>query len=488
VSTNDQNDSLQFNAPKLFVHLRDNLERDATAVVQEWSFSFVADSMVPEKAIGRLIELTAKVIETDEDTFRVEVHADGEPGDPDANVTVLLIFTGVMRQRQLKALHKRYQRAADKLGIDYQGVECFAADIRFDADELFLHLRETVGLDPNEPHDWTFGFAADFMLPEESIQSLMGLIVRAVDGVEDSLQAGVESADDETASRVMLSFTGILQPNRLKQLHKRFQKAADSLDVDYLGVELQAQAGDPANLSMEDALEWIDGVLDETADWNESELENAAAGMRERHLELLRDIGLIAADWMPTAAERITPTLRPRAEIVRRLMAAYATTAWVCAPADSVPNDQIKNYIARNGLKRNSFSTREAEWIQTPRSQVAEFVHQAGWITENLWGLAWLLGYPLTPNPCAEQASEEILGPLREFLGRFDCSFDELMTKTQLRPIARIIALEDFLYCAHNAYQNTGDVSAIGVVQERRQPLTWALSPGVAWDDTDVST
>ena len=44
-----------------------------------------------------------------------------------------------------------------------------------------------------------------------------------------------------------------------------------------------------------------------------------------------------------------------------------------------------------------------------------------------------------------------------------------------------VIALESLMYCAHNAYRNAGDINGIGVVQERRVPLTWAFHPGASW-------
>ena len=59
--------------------------------------------------------------------------------------------------------------------------------------------------------------------------------------------------------------------------------------------------------------------------------------------------------------------------------------------------------------------------------------------------------------------------------------------------------MEDLFYCAHNAVrsaQNGGEtvpsgydpVEEGGGVHERRHALTWCLSPGVKWDETDLST
>ena len=60
--------------------------------------------------------------------------------------------------------------------------------------------------------------------------------------------------------------------------------------------------------------------------------------------------------------------------------------------------------------------------------------------------------------------------------------------------------MEDLFYCAHNAVRTAqmGGKAAVpegfhpvrdgGAIHERRHSLTWALSPGVEWEETDLST
>ena len=59
--------------------------------------------------------------------------------------------------------------------------------------------------------------------------------------------------------------------------------------------------------------------------------------------------------------------------------------------------------------------------------------------------------------------------------------------------------MEDLFYCAHDAVRSAqlgGATVPIGFhpiddgggIHERRHALTWALSPGTDWDDTDLST
>jgi hypothetical protein len=69
-------------------------------------------------------------------------------------------------------------------------------------------------------------------------------------------------------------------------------------------------------------------------------------------------------------------------------------------------------------------------------------------VLENLWPLAWVLGFPDAPG----FADGMIQGPTPPSRPPFHPVFDG------------------------------------GVVHERRHALTWALSPGVSWDETDLST
>jgi hypothetical protein len=62
-----------------------------------------------------------------------------------------------------------------------------------------------------------------------------------------------------------------------------------------------------------------------------------------------------------------------------------------------------------------------------------------------------------------------------------------------------VLDLEDLFYCAHNAGRSAQlggktvpkgfhPIAGTGVIHERRHALTWATSPRVKWDDTDLST
>lgn len=88
---------------------------------------------------------------------------------------------------------------------------------------------------------------------------------------------------------------------------------------------------------------------------------------------------------------------------------------------------------------------------------------------------------------------------LFDFLPSLDHTIDAFLAGCTPRPDGDVDALEDLFYCAHNAVRSAQlgqdtvppgfhPVADGGVVHERRHALTWTLSPGVAWSDTDLST
>ena len=75
----------------------------------------------------------------------------------------------------------------------------------------------------------------------------------------------------------------------------------------------------------------------------------------------------------------------------------------------------------------------------------------------------------------------------------------KLSDDIKLRDPVEVHNLEDLFYCAHNAVRSAQQGSETappefdpivngGCIHERRHALTWVLSPGVEWDDTDLST
>jgi hypothetical protein len=181
-------------------------------------------------------------------------------------------------------------------------------------------------------------------------------------------------------------------------------------------------------------------------------------------------------------------------------MSLDAVFTWVAFPGSKEGADQVLKYIASNRL-REWMSREECAIVSLPRQTAHEsHNHYIGWKLENMWPLAWVLGFHLEPTIEAAQIEGAVSDAiLCDFLIGLDSKVDDLVNKTALRAVEDVIALEYRFYCAHNAVRNAqvgrttvpprfDPLTHGGVVHERRHSLTWCLSPGIAWDDTDLST
>lgn len=216
-----------------------------------------------------------------------------------------------------------------------------------------------------------------------------------------------------------------------------------------------------------------------------------------QQIAMLADRGFRVAPGLP--AGRDERELRPREEIARRLVAIRALMAWTCAPPEQIPSDAIRETVDRCDLGA-VLDDAEKEILQTPRTEAGESFHdRIGWKCENAWPLAWILGHPEPPAlDGAMIDGPAIRRVLVEFAPDFDDDLDAWVSAREGRTGEDVLRLEHTFYCLHNAVRRAqlgGDtvpegfdpVANGGVVHERRLALTWALSPGVAWDETDVS-
>lgn len=199
---------------------------------------------------------------------------------------------------------------------------------------------------------------------------------------------------------------------------------------------------------------------------------------------------------MPDLKQRV----RPPAEIGARLMALDALFTWVAFSEKDAPAKRVKGYMDRSAL-RDSMTESEREIAALPRGKAHEtHVDTIGWRLENMWGLAWALGFDPPPDLMAAQIGEEVTRPMIfEFLPGLDATVDDLVAKSKPRSASTVIAMEYRFYCAHNAVRSAQlggqtvpkgfhPVVHGGAVHERRHALTWCLSPETDWDETDLST
>jgi hypothetical protein len=226
---------------------------------------------------------------------------------------------------------------------------------------------------------------------------------------------------------------------------------------------------------------------------------------RLQHTPLQREVfdwlesrGFRPARWLPKPD--VDAQLRPAEEIASRLMALAALFTWVSAPKDAVPAEQLSQFIQRSRLRRG-LTDEEVAILTSPRAQARkDHLDNIGWRLENMWSLAWILGFEPEPAIEASQIDTAVSRPMMfEFLPSLDGSLADLLSKSRIRPREEVIALEYRFYCAHNAVRSAqlGEntvpegfhpVLHGGAVHERRHALSWSLSPGVTWDETDLST
>lgn len=220
--------------------------------------------------------------------------------------------------------------------------------------------------------------------------------------------------------------------------------------------------------------------------------------VRSRAMAFLKSRGFRPADWLPLPD--MTRQIRPAREVAGRLMALGALFMWVSAPEEMIPTKALHKFIKTNKLGK-WLTKDEAEQVSLSRDRAREELGSSiGWRLENMWPLAWVLGFDPEPTIEASQIDGEITHRiLFEFLNGLDGTVDGLVQKSRLRSAAETSAMEDRFYCAHNAVRSAqaGDdtvpegfhpVMHGGVVHERRHALTWCLSTGTPWDDTDLST
>lgn len=192
--------------------------------------------------------------------------------------------------------------------------------------------------------------------------------------------------------------------------------------------------------------------------------------------------------------------VRPPGEIAARLMALDAVYTWVSYPEADVASERIEGYIDRNGLL-GWLTEAEAGIVSLSRDEACEsHINTIGWKLEDMWPLAWALGFDPEPALEASQIEPDVTRPLiYEFLPGLERTVADLLAKAAPRTPEEVIALAYRFYCAHNAVRSAQlggktvpdgfhPVVHGGAIHERRHALSWCISPGVSWEDADLST
>jgi hypothetical protein len=221
--------------------------------------------------------------------------------------------------------------------------------------------------------------------------------------------------------------------------------------------------------------------------------------IRERNLALLNALGFRVAGSLPTVRLDGPTTLRPVGEIAARLAALAALFQWAAEVAADVPSADLRDYINANDL-RHALTAEEAAILDLDRDAAIDgHSYNIGWRLENMWSLAWILGFEPQPALSGMIDGDIIERMHVEFVRCPSDSVSGFLKRIAVRPVHVVDEVEDLFYCAHNAVRSAQLGGATvpdgfhpvidgGGIHERRHGLTWALSPGTGWDDTDLST
>lgn len=215
---------------------------------------------------------------------------------------------------------------------------------------------------------------------------------------------------------------------------------------------------------------------------------------RLQNLSVCLYAGFKPANSLPTELET---QIRPAIEIAKRLHAIKAIVLWLMVPPENLPDEVILNFAERNQLE-NHIAEDEKLILESPRND-EEARNLIGWKFENAWPIAWYLGYK-EPDFTGEMMTGV---QMQEILNDHACPLDEniedWIKKRDVISEEKLRKKEDLFYCIHNAVrsaqmgrktvpENFDPIANGGVIHERRHALTWMLSDGVSWDDTDLST
>ncbi len=218
--------------------------------------------------------------------------------------------------------------------------------------------------------------------------------------------------------------------------------------------------------------------------------------------EFLAFDGFLPATSLPTLNQRrgISGKLRPKRDVLDRLLCNYVSVMWVIMPEDKLPAETIITLIDKLKLT-SQMTTFEKEILETERTTARKkYVDSINWKMESMNALAWALGANLMLDVNQEQMGTSRIQIIGQFLELVWLDKDVFLKGVSLKPLSEIIQMEDIFYCAHNAVRSarTGSEGVVpkdfhpihkgGMIHEKRHVLTWLLSPSVKWADTDLST
>ncbi|WP_074405778.1 MULTISPECIES: DUF4272 domain-containing protein [Aquimarina] len=216
--------------------------------------------------------------------------------------------------------------------------------------------------------------------------------------------------------------------------------------------------------------------------------------LRLENISICLDSGFKPASSLPTEFDR---ELRPSIEIAQRLNAIKALVLWLMVPQDNLESDKILTFIDKNNLK-DFMDEEEKEILNTSRDD-EQARNSIGWKFENAWSLAWFFGYKEPDITGQMMSGDQMQDILKDFSCPIDESVENWIKDKETLSEEKLMQKEDLFYCLHNAVRSAQLGSETvpngfdpmgngGVIHERRHSLTWMLSKGISWEETDLST
>ncbi len=203
--------------------------------------------------------------------------------------------------------------------------------------------------------------------------------------------------------------------------------------------------------------------------------------------------------------------LRPVNEIAGRHVALAWLFVHVAMPEEAFPTRTMREFASAARIEDHLTPDELAVAALSRVEAREEHVNTIGWRSENCIALAWVLGGPDEPGVDGAMLEHELIRRIVTSPDpREPGSLERWRANLRPRSLDVVVEMEDRFYCCHNAVRSAqievmraqtrptkrlktvprefDPLSHGGVIHERRHALTWSLSPGVAWNDTDLST
>lgn len=182
-----------------------------------------------------------------------------------------------------------------------------------------------------------------------------------------------------------------------------------------------------------------------------------------------------------------------------RLLSLKAVVCYVTLSPAQLPTERIQATIRENKLAAYITQAERAMLTMDRAQSHQKHLDMVGWKLENMVALARLFGSTILEEIGLQMCGDEHVGRLLTTDSPpFGGSANEWAHAQNRMDALEVVMLEDFFYCLHNAVrniafgglQNTTELDPrvlVGIVQERRHSLTWAVG-NLDWDETDLST